>query len=397
MRWVAALLTLVFLPLYGCDGGGDDSSGGADGSLTCETLSFVANGASPVGKWKAVDTCFTETENPPEPWCEDYYFSEHVIELDTEVEYRDNGVVTGYGSIKVKYTDNWGPSCLDDLGETCSEEASMLLATWYNASSTCVESGTHCICNTTKEFQDGGWTGFWKIEGDQLKLDYYGLGNWVDGGLIMVDHGTMVIESIGDYGTSHNIYYRQHDDSAGGGGGGLGITCDNLDFADNSESPVGEWDLVDLCVTATANPMEDQCPDVVFTMFMVDADIVVEYRNDGTMLEFGYMTLGQGFDMATSCLEDDGATCDDMNTYFADQSKFESASCVVNIDRCVCDIVTKPILQFRDIEWQVKEGLLSTTSLGEWEEGEYYMVDAGNLVIETVAEYSTFYNVYRRR
>jgi hypothetical protein len=190
---------------------------------------------------------------------------------------------------------------------------------------------------------------------------------------------------------------------AGGGGGDAGsssggtMTCDTLNFMANSESPLGVWDLVDWCFAVETNPLEEFCPDSTYSTSMVETDVAEEYRDDGTMSSSGSITLGQYFDLATSCLDADGETCAGTQAMFAAKEEYTSASCVEKAARCACDLIRTPMSQDGGTLWKTEGGLLSTQSDGEWGEGRHYMVDSHNLIVKVVTEDRTVYRLYHKQ
>ena len=174
------------------------------------------------------------------------------------------------------------------------------------------------------------------------------------------------------------------------------MTCGTMNFMANSESPVGIWDFVDMCVAVLENPFEESCPDSEYSNSLVETDVQAEYRSDGTMSSSGTITFGMLLDLPTSCLDEDGYTCADLQSMFAEDEDTSSVSCAENAARCVCDLTSNPISQNGGTLWKTEGGLLSIQTEGEWGEGRHYMVDSHNLIIKVVKDDITAYRLYHK-
>ena len=172
------------------------------------------------------------------------------------------------------------------------------------------------------------------------------------------------------------------------------MTCDSLNFMANAKSPVGVWSLDDICVTVTKNPLEATCADSNWDLFLVEADVTREFREDGTASSSGSLTLGETWELSSECLDSHNDTCAEVQADLLADVDYETVECAENAGVCKCTVKRKSETIQSGTLWKVDGDKLHGQKNGTWDEGSHYMATDEDLVLKDSNEFMLLYAIY---
>lgn len=169
----------------------------------------------------------------------------------------------------------------------------------------------------------------------------------------------------------------------GGGGGDDDDDDDNggaCGFAACGGDAVGDWGIVDSCVTFETAPPED-CPTAEASYGTPDLSGTLSIDGAGTYTLSTQMAFDLTIDFPTSCLE--GMTCDQIEANLV--GSFPGSSCATSGVGCAC---TTPFSQSADETgtWEVDGNILHVVDDGGDPEDLEYCASAGTLQIRSTTD-----------